>query len=930
MKQLNQIYFGITLLMSVIFVSAAYGQSNNPAEASGYLSDSEEFWDNVPHLTLSPESENLLLPNEVDNSLLMYFPWTYYLGDLKRHLYIQGGNGACAAVSTVHYTLTYELNRVREAYGLYDENKCPANFTWNFLNDGNFNQGSYFEDNLSILTTNGCPSCIEWGNCEEETYEEDHTLWMHGYGKYLTSYHNHIEGYSQISPMYDPEKHELMKHWLANHNEGEEETGGLIVFSTSNACAETEELVYPSNYIGDEVIVEWGDPCPHAMTIVGYCDDVMWDFNGDGQYTNTIDLDENGIYDVRDYEIGAFIVVGLGDYDYAQEGFVWVMYKTIAETSDEYALVLHIDNGFEPSFEIKGQVNHSQRTYLTFQIGKGDNANSNPPSPYSAWKKSIFAERGGENPMQGIGNDPWMEFSINFFGSFTYPGLEFGKLFIKVKNASAATSDATLNYWSIVDRRWGEVFEIQYPETNIIIPPGPGTYQICAIPYHLIPHETYIEEDLNLFSDMFSRFIPTVGNGATLTVEDGVQIDMYNSEIHILQGSSLVIEDNAVFVAKDGNCKLVVDGNISVGSNVSFLTENGAQLIVEINNTAIVLSINNAHFNGAALIAYNDDLTVTGSDFTDGGIYGFNGDFDISNTEFFSSFIKISNADADNRLVTISGYCNFSGLQSAPAIYIDSYPNFKIDNCIINECSDAINLFNCGYGKNYQQISNCDITGNSATGITVYNTSVDILHNEIANNSFGIKCFNRSKVHIEGDSHEVTQEIRDNDSYEVYASRGSFPHYFHWNLIQDDNLPGDPKIYYSGLEDGLNVRNNCWGENELNPEVDLYPYESYIWDPVWNCLQGSGSGTGSDAEGMYLAGREKIEAEDYTGAKADFQQIIVQYPASKYAQAALKEIYSLEAFVTNDYTELKSYYNSEPNIVNNPELDKLADFLVNF
>lgn len=257
MKQINLINFCIAFLISAIFGLTVSAQSNDPAAASGYLEDAQEFWDNTPHLILSPESDNWDLPTEVDNSLLMYFPWRINPanGQPQRQIYIQGGNGACAAVSTVHYTLTYELNRVREAYGLYYENKCPANFTWNFLNGGVFGAGSSFTGNLNILKTNGCPSCIEWGSCDEDNYEENYTLWMHGYDKYFSSYQNRIESHSQIYPMYNPEKHELMKHWLANHNEGAE-TGGLIVFSNYGACTSTVDLVPPSNYAGDKAVVE--------------------------------------------------------------------------------------------------------------------------------------------------------------------------------------------------------------------------------------------------------------------------------------------------------------------------------------------------------------------------------------------------------------------------------------------------------------------------------------------------------------------------------------------------------------------------------------------------------------------------------------------------------------------------------------------------
>ncbi len=42
------------------------------------------------------------------------------------------------------------------------------------------------------------------------------------------------------------------------------------------------------------------------MTVVGYNDSIKYDFNEDGQYTNNIDLNDDGIIDLRDWEVGAF------------------------------------------------------------------------------------------------------------------------------------------------------------------------------------------------------------------------------------------------------------------------------------------------------------------------------------------------------------------------------------------------------------------------------------------------------------------------------------------------------------------------------------------------------------------------------------------------------------------------------------------------
>jgi len=123
--------------------------------------------------------------------------------------------------------------------------------------------------------------------------------------------------------------------------------------------------------------------------------------------------------------------------------------------------------------------------------------------------------------------------------------------------------------------------------------------------------------------------------------------------------------------------------------------------------------------------------------------------------------------------------------------------------------------------------------------------------------------------------------------------------------------------------------NNCWGE-DFNPLTDLEPTGAYEWEPIWQCLQGAGSGTGADDEELYLNARENIETENYVAAKSDFEQIVEEYPESKYSEAALKELLPLEAYTDNNYTNLKTYYDTDSTIQNYEELARLADFLANF
>lgn len=110
----------------------------------------------------------------------------------------------------------------------------------------------------------------------------------------------------------------------------------------------------------------------------------------------------------------------------------------------------------------------------------------------------------------------------------------------------------------------------------------------------------------------------------------------------------------------------------------------------------------------------------------------------------------------------------------------------------------------------------------------------------------------------------------------------------------------------------------------------MEPSGAYIWYPVWPCNNGSGSGSSSGAEALYLNARESIEVEDYAAAKTDFEQIVDEYPESELAKAAMKELYSIEEYTNNNYTTLKEYFAENSVIQGDSSLTKLADFLVNF
>jgi len=118
-----------------------------------------------------------------------------------------------------------------------------------------------------------------------------------------------------------------MKHWLHNHLEGDSAGGIGIIYLQLEAYSEIS-----SGYDSGKVILPiLGSFVNHSMAIVGYDDRIEYDVNGDGQITTNIDINNDGIIDVKDWEKGAVILANSYGTEYwGNNGFVYLMYHSLA------------------------------------------------------------------------------------------------------------------------------------------------------------------------------------------------------------------------------------------------------------------------------------------------------------------------------------------------------------------------------------------------------------------------------------------------------------------------------------------------------------------------------------------------------------------------------------------------------------------------
>jgi hypothetical protein len=444
----------------------------------------------------------------------------------------------------------------------------------------------------------------------------------------------------------------------------------------------------------------------------------------------------------------------------------------------------------------------------------------------------------------------------------------------------------------------------------------------------VLPQSTTISSDIK------------VRSGATLSIpSSGIIYFENNGKLTIDEGATIVIGNNAEFIGNNLSQLLVIEGNFlpQLQGEFYFHSQEGTMWGgLTFTNSGKSYGLTNFNFENCYLSGVCKQLSLSNCTFNNSRIKYQKGDLIISNSNFDNSKIEVKFGSSKSSFVEIKSGCTIQNCESEPAIFIDSYYKYTIDDCIVSgNYGDAIGIYNSGSFRGVNDIKNNSIINNGwllgGSGIELYRSYANINGDQlIEGNTYGISCFDKSNVTIIGNSsaHYVyeTQIIRNNDKHQLFATQNSFPFDFKWNAIYDeDNIY--PLVYYSSIiPQQLKVSNNYWGINFI-PQSDLYPWQYYTYLPIWPL---GGGGSGSGAEALYLSAQENIEDGEYAAAKADYEQIVSDYPESMFSQASLRELWSIEEEVSDDYSTLKTYYNTDTNIINNPELTKLADFLANF
>jgi tetratricopeptide (TPR) repeat protein len=440
-----------------------------------------------------------------------------------------------------------------------------------------------------------------------------------------------------------------------------------------------------------------------------------------------------------------------------------------------------------------------------------------------------------------------------------------------------------------------------------------------------------------------------IGVSKDVHIVSGKQLQLIsNADVHLLNdadlivdaGATLIIEDNVTISGNNSN-QIIVNGNIQIGQNVTFNKHGSTGFFTGLllNNSNMQTNIDNVTFNEAYLTNYGAELEIINSNFNDcRWVFSHNGDITIDNCTFNETWLFLENMQNDPDMLARVYNSTFNNINVVVGLDMYYYHDYWIENNNIRAKYNGVQIHNCGIDNfTTQHFLNNTIHDCNWAGILAYSSNGSFAKNHIYDNKVGIKLFNKSNFSFLGNpsaSNNVeTNFITDNDSYEVYISKYSFPWYFRYNsIIDEDNggNPGDPLIYFAypagGKVNQKDIRYNCWGSNFLDSE-DLYPHTYFSWNPTW--CPGSGFGEIDIAEQMYTDANTQIELQQYSEAKIIFKQLVDLYPESEYAVSAMKEMLRLEKFVTNDYNSLKEYYITDNTIQTDTILRELGASLAN-
>lgn len=324
------------------------------------------------------------LPPRLNNADSKYFPEV-----ISQH------GWSCNQASSIGYVLTYELNALRDLDSKLWENHYAPLFPWNFLNRCNPGTGVSYFDTWEVVKAAGCPTYPDF-----PVYSDTH-FWMSGYEHYLNAMKNRVVHNYSIH-VGSEEGLLKLKNYLYDHANGSP-VGGLANIQIASDNMTFRQAAEDSPDPLAPIIISFGQVVGHALTIVGYDDEIGYDVNRDGQITNDIDINEDGDIDLEDWEMGAVLIANTWGKGWARDGFTYVLYRVLAHDGHEGGIwnesvhVVQAVKEYDPKITLKVVMEHSARNRFSLLAGYSKDLTAEAPDQVMGFPH--FNYQGDETPL---------------------------------------------------------------------------------------------------------------------------------------------------------------------------------------------------------------------------------------------------------------------------------------------------------------------------------------------------------------------------------------------------------------------------------------------------------------------------------------------------------------------------------------------------
>jgi C1A family cysteine protease len=365
------------------------------------------------------------LPAQVDNSTLAAFP---KIGN-------QSSQNSCAAWASTYYLMSHETCLTLGCDNKnYSQKVFSPKWTYNMINNGADN-GAYFSDAFSMINKHGAPTLAEF------PYDLNYLAWDMNSSHWKSAVKAKMAALT-TTPIATDTDMANVKQILTN--------GHVVVLGTYISSWQFKTVGSTTPYAGQAVAYFMnGTSGGHALTIVGYDDNIWTDINGNGG--------------IDSGELGAFKIANSWGSSWKNGGYVWAAYDAFRATSAvpgfapsvRYPLGYNSGNkvlmstysAYTPKLLAKVTVSHLKRSQMSLMFGSSSSTATTPSTYYTPF---ALYNKGGSLPFDGQGYVAEGTFYFDISGLYTSTSIDQQRFYLKA--ADNTSYDAlTVTSFQVID-----------------------------------------------------------------------------------------------------------------------------------------------------------------------------------------------------------------------------------------------------------------------------------------------------------------------------------------------------------------------------------------------------------------------------------------------------------------------------------------------